>query len=487
MTYFKRYFYIVIFIVIFLVAPLAVFAEEKTGQAIFKDFIIEKDGTEVQVVEPIILFEGQNYLPLKAVTNSLEKNVYLNESTGQLEIVDSFQTVETDYTLSMNKSKFRPSITFSEGVSSKGVLIMEDDENNIMFEKNGFTTFFPASTTKVLTALIALEQGNLDDKVLVSENVNKLPGDSSRVFIQPGDELTLEQLLYGMLLSSGNDSALAIAEHIAGTESAFAKLMNEKAIEIGATHSNFVNSHGYHHYDHYTTPYDLALILKAASEHPKFLEIINTPAYKAVYKNKKGKQVVRNWGTTNSFLKSSNLYVNGIIGGKTGYTDAAGRNLVTIAEQNGHRYFVVALKGDSLGRYKDTRKLLLNAYKVREKYDRETIKQIQIIPYNQPIEFAGHSIPSDGQLFIYKGRSYISQSLLSKLLADIQPVAVEEAYVKMEIRPKFVVQEPIVEPLYTMYSKEQGEKEKRSAVVAFSAASINKIQLFLFAYRPTLS
>ncbi|WP_458413624.1 D-alanyl-D-alanine carboxypeptidase family protein [Schinkia sp. CFF1] len=482
MKYYRIYFHLIAIVALFFIASPSVFAEEKVGQAVFKDLLIEKEGAEVRVAEPIILFEGQHYLPLKAITKSLDKNIYVDEATGNVVIENSSQTDQSIETQSKNPSQFRPSIKFTEDVSSNGVLIMEDNKNNIMFEKNGYAKFYPASTTKILTALVALEHGNLQDKVIVSENVNKLPGDSRRVFVQPGDELTLEQLLYGMLLYSGNDCALAIAEHIAGSKEEFAKLMNEKAIEVGATHSNFVNPHGYHHPDHYTTPYDLALILKAASENPQFLEIIKTPVYQAKYKNRKGKYVVRRWTTTNSFLKDSSLYVDGIIGGKTGYTDAAKRTLVTVAERNGHRYFVIALKGNSLGRFMDTRKLLLRAYQKRVDYDKETIKSIKVSTFDHSLAIDEEIIPDCGQLFVYKGRTYISQSLVTQILADIEPKSIDRAYVKIDIKPKFVLDELIIEPSYTTYRKQQEKADKRNHFVALSAASIRKMQLFMFAY-----
>lgn len=451
---------------VFITVPSGVKAEERTGQAVFKDLIIDDNGRETKVSEPVIMFEGQNYMPLRVVTNSLQKNVYIDENTNNLVIEDSLQNVAQPLN-DVQTSQYRPSLKFEEQVSSNGAIILEDNEKNIMFEKNGYSTFYPASTTKVLTALIALENGDLNDKVIVSENVNKLPGDSRRVFIQPGDELTLEQLLYGMLLYSGNDSALAIAEHIAGSEEAFAKLMNEKAKEIGAVHSHFVNPHGYHHPDHYTTPYDLALILKAASEQPLFLDMINTPVYKAVYTNKKGKKVVKKWDTTNSFLKNSNLAIDGIIGGKTGFTTPAKRNLVTVAEHNGHRYYVVTLKGNSLGRYMDTRKLLKTAYKKRAAYDQEIIKNINVAFFDHSLENGHQIISSPSQIFIYKGRTFISQALLSQIIADIDPLTITEKNIKINLEPKFAYEE-IVKPLSLALVKQDNGKPLQNRLIAHS-------------------
>ena len=476
MRYLWTFHMMIIMTFVFIAAP-SVFAEVRTGQAVFKDLIIDDNGRELEVSEPVILFEGQNYLPLRAITNNLQKNVYIDEHTNNLVIEDGFQNEEQPSKGYVEASQYRPSLKFDEQVSSNGVIIMEDNEKNVMFEKNGYSTYYPASTTKVLTALIALERGHLNDKVIVSENVNKLPGDSRRVFIQPGDELILEQLLYGMMLYSGNDSALAIAEHIAGSEEAFAKLMNEKAKEIGAIHSNFVNPHGYHHPDHYTTPYDLALILKAASEQPLFLDIINTPVYKAVYTNKKGKKVVKTWDTTNSFLKNSNLAIDGIIGGKTGFTTPAKRTLVTVAEHNSHRYYVVALKGDSVGRYMDTRKLLKMAYQTRASYDQEIIKNINVAFFDHSLEIEDQIIASTGQIFIYKGRTFISQSLLSQILADVDQLTVTDNNLKINLEPKFAFEE-IVKPISMSLVKQQNKPYIQNKLIAHSFTSLLAFSYF---------
>ncbi|MEC1717721.1 D-alanyl-D-alanine carboxypeptidase family protein [Schinkia azotoformans] len=476
MRYLWIFHMMIIMTFLFIAAP-SVFAEVRTGQAVFKDLIIDDDGREIKVSEPVILFEGQNYLPLRAVTNNLQKSVYIDEHTNNLVIEAGFQNEEQPSKEPVEASQYRPSLKFDGQVSSNGIIIMEDNQKNVMFEKNGYSTYYPASTTKVLTALIALELGSLNDQVIVSENVNKLPSDSRRVFIQPGDALTLEQLLYGMMLYSGNDSALAIAEHIAGSEEAFAKLMNEKAKEIGAIHSNFVNPHGYHHPDHYTTPYDLALILKAASEHPLFLDIINTPVYKAVYTNKKGEKVVKTWDTTNSFLKNSNLAIDGIIGGKTGFTTPAKRTLVTVAEHNGHRYYVAALKGDSVGRYMDTRKLLKMAYQKRAAYDQEIIKNINVAFFDHSLEIGDQSIASPGQIFIYKGRTYISQSFLSQILADVDQLTATENNIKINLEPKFAFEE-IVKPLSVSLVKQQNKPHIQNKLIAHSFSSLLAFSYF---------
>ncbi|WP_180994362.1 stalk domain-containing protein [Bacillus sp. Marseille-P3661] len=448
----------------FVVAP-AIYAEEMHGKAILKDLIVEMKNAELKAEDPKIIFEGQTYLPLRVITESLNKKIYVDKKTNTI-IIKSDNTSMENIRLESNSDRKsvepRPNITFTERIKSGGAIVIEDNEQNIMFEKNSHATFYPASTTKILTALIALEKGDLNEEVVVSDNVKQLPIDSRRVFIKPGDVLTLEQLLYATLLYSGNDSALAIAEHIAGSETEFAKLMNEKANELGAGNSHFVNPHGYHHPDHYTTPYDLAVILKAAADHPRFLDIINTSSYKAVYKNKKGKQITRTWRTTNQFLKNSSFATKGVIGGKTGYTDAAGRTLVTVSEYNGHRYFTAILKGTSIGRYKDTKKLLLKAYKHRESYDQSFIKNIDVTPITKSIIVDGQPLPKTKKMFIYNGRTYISQSYVNETLADVQQEDLSSHLTKIKIKPAYVMNSLAIEEISLTASSEIHLKELTS-------------------------
>ena len=141
---------------------------------------------------------------------------------------------------------------------------------------------YPASLTKLMTALVALDSADLSDTVTVSANADagKFAADEQVCGIKAGDELTLGDLLYGLLLYSGNDNAVAIAEHISGSEKAFAEKMNEKAQEIMATKSHFVNSNGLHNEDHYTTAYDMYLIFNECIKNEKFLEMIQAKSYK---------------------------------------------------------------------------------------------------------------------------------------------------------------------------------------------------------------
>ena len=152
------------------------------------------------------------------------------------------------------------------------------DQKKVFLSEHMHDRLFPASTTKILTLYLALKYGTLSDEVTVSKNAVSVPSDSSVAGLREGEQLTLEDLLYGLMLPSGNDSAVAIAEHISGSVDAFVQLMNQEANALGATNSHFVNPHGYHDKDHYTTAYDLYLIFNQGIQNEKFVDIISSPS-----------------------------------------------------------------------------------------------------------------------------------------------------------------------------------------------------------------
>mgnify|MGYP000557905175 FL=1 len=210
---------------------------------------------------------------------------------------------------------------------------------------------YPASTTKILTAYLALKYGNLDDVLTVSSDaVNTLMSGSSICGLKPGDQLTLDQALYGLMLCSGNDAANVIAEYISGSTDKFAELMNKEAQALGATSSHFVNPHGLPDDNHYTTAYDLYLIFNAAIKDDRFVNYISTKKYTTSYTDASGAQVDQVWVNTNGYLKGTYDMPENVtvIGGKTGTTEAAGSCLVLYSEnQDKKPYISIVLKGNS--------------------------------------------------------------------------------------------------------------------------------------------
>ena len=196
---------------------------------------------------------------------------------------------------------------------------------DVLLAENVHEKVYPASTTKLMTFYLAMKYGNLEDVITVSESATILPSGSSRAWLKVNDQLTLKDLLYSMMLASGNDSAIAISEYISGSEEEFAKLMNQEAKLLGATNTNFVNSHGYHTDEHYTTVYDLYLIMNECLKYDAFIELISTSTYKTAITEPNGYQRKVEWIQTNFFLNGIYKVPKGInvVGGKTGTTDEA--------------------------------------------------------------------------------------------------------------------------------------------------------------------
>lgn len=186
------------------------------------------------------------------------------------------------------------------------------------YGQNLFGRMYPASTTKILTCLVAIEQGNLSDMVTVSEHAADQTPDSSVAGLAAGDVMTLKDLLYGLMLRSGNDAAIAIAEHIGGSEEGFAELMNAKAKSLGATQSHFITPHGLHQDDHYTTIYDMYLIFQAAIQNETFLEVISSASYDVSYTGASGEAKSQTWVSTNRYLNGKEKAPAGftVIGGR---------------------------------------------------------------------------------------------------------------------------------------------------------------------------
>lgn len=256
----------------------------------------------------------------------------------------------------------------SNEVIAESAILINQDSGQILFDKNANAPMYPASTTKILTALIVLEDLPLDEIVTIDPQSPYAGG--SHIALEPGEEVSVEQLLYALLIASANDAAEALAIHHSGSIEAFAEVMNTRAAELGAVNSNFENPHGMPNKDHLTTAYDLALIAKQAMKNEVFRKIVKTLRYEIPPTNKKTE--TRYLNSTNSFyqgMAGSNTmitvkdkrvpiayeYVTGI---KRGYTVDAQNCLVTSATKDGHSYIVVVLKSIGDQMYIDTRLLL---------------------------------------------------------------------------------------------------------------------------------
>lgn len=255
------------------------------------------------------------------------------------------------------------------GLVGEGAILMDLNSSQILYEKNSNEKLYPASTTKIMTAILAIELGNLDDVVTIDKEITDLT-EGSHIALDVGEQLSLRQLLYALLIESANDSAYAIAKHISGSIDAFVDLMNKKAKELGTTNTNFVNPNGLHDDNHYSSAKDLALISSHAMKNDIFRSIVKEYTYNIPPTNKKSEA---------RYLKSANrlLYgdrqinvdgqnvaikYDGAIGIKTGYTIKAQSCLVSCVEKNGRSLISVVLKSNGENIYVDTHKLLNHGF-----------------------------------------------------------------------------------------------------------------------------
>ncbi len=252
-------------------------------------------------------------------------------------------------------------------LTAQGAILMEVNTGKVLYGKNPDEKVYPASTTKILTAMLAIELGNLEDMVTVGEEVKMIPWDSSKAGLYPGETLTLEHLIYGLLLRSGNDAANTMAVYIArkvgGKDLSisealafFSSLMNARAKQAGAVNSNFVNAHGYHDPDHYTTPRDMGLITLEALRLDFFRKAIATTSVKSgVLENGNP----RYWVNTNKLIQESNReYYEYATGVKTGFTEEAGNCLVASATKDGMELISVVMKCAYNDQWSESRALL---------------------------------------------------------------------------------------------------------------------------------
>ncbi len=265
------------------------------------------------------------------------------------------------------------SISFANEISinSRAGILVEVSTGRIIYEKRSTEKMWPASTTKIMTAILVLENCNLDDMVTVTETaISNIPSGYVICDLQIGEEISVKDLLNALMIKSANDAAYVLAEHVGGSVNDFAYMMNQKAKELGCTSTHFVNPNGIHNENHYSTAYDLYLIAKYAMKNETFRNLVSTTEYTLPITNKYSNED-RSFRTTNDLINpdSSNYYKNAI-GIKTGYTSQAGNCLVSESSRDGLEFISVVLNGD---RFTDSKKLFDYAYdnftltKIKEK------------------------------------------------------------------------------------------------------------------------
>jgi len=270
-------------------------------------------------------------------------------------ILSQFINIDKAYAGSVTDNSDWPT---GPSVFAEGAIVMEASTGLILYEKNIHQTYYPASITKIMTALLTIENANLGEIVTLSRDAYyNVELTSSRVGIEVGEQLTVQQALYAVLLMSANEVSYALAEHVGGTVEKFAEMMNERAREIGCRNTNFTNPHGLPDENHYTSPYDMALITREAMKNETFRKIFATRTYQIPPTNLKNE--ARPLRNHHKFILKQDYVYDGCIGGKTGYTTKAKFTLATVAKRGDLELICVVMRDDtSEHQYTDTKKLL---------------------------------------------------------------------------------------------------------------------------------
>ena len=258
--------------------------------------------------------------------------------------------------------KDTPDIEVKDIKNCYGAAAYNLSKNQMVYGYNSLKKIYPASTTKILTALTAVTYGDLDQNITVSKNAVTQEEQSSLAHLNEGDVISLRELLYGLMLPSGNDAATAIAEGVAGSEAKFAKLMNKVAKSVGATHSHFVTVHGLHNKNHYTTPYDIYLITAKAIQNDTVMQLLSSTTYNAYYRDANGNPVNRTWNSSDLFVTGKYHVTDNyeFVGGKTGTTaeakyclvlitkNKAGENIISVVYGSNNKYNLYLLHNEIL-------------------------------------------------------------------------------------------------------------------------------------------
>ena len=273
-------------------------------------------------------------------------------------------------------------------VNSKCAVLMDVDTGTVLYSKHPDKQKYPASITKVMTALLALENSNLSDEVDFSEEaVYKNEGNTSHIARQVHEKMTMEQTLYGMMLESANECAWAIAETVGGSEPNFVKMMNKKAKELGCTHTHFNNPNGLPDPKHKTTAMDMARIARAAYQNPAFAKIVGTKSYQIPKTNKhKTKTPLNNHHCMLNYYHTSRFLYKYCMGGKTGYTTKANSTLVTYAKKGNTTLVCVVLDAHNPDHYTDTTNLFNWGFK-----NFKSIKVSELRDFSQSNVFTGNN------------------------------------------------------------------------------------------------
>ena len=244
-------------------------------------------------------------------------------------------------------------------IAAAAAIVINASTGQVLYQKDAETSYYPASITKVMTAMLVLEHCSMDEIVTFSKAATtNLESGAVTLNLTAGDKLTVKDCMYALMLKSANEVANGLAEHVAGSVPAFAELMNQKAAQLGCTHTHFANPNGLNNSEHYVSAHDMALIARAAFANDTLCKIASTKSYKVGPTKNNPSGVTVKLANKTMLPEYPDCYYQYTIAGKTGYTSRAGSTLVTVAEKNGVRLIAVVLKSTKyLGQYTDTKAL----------------------------------------------------------------------------------------------------------------------------------
>lgn len=308
-----------------------------------------------KILKKVFIFNLAATIAFSAVSVNV-KNVYAEPSTedtsNQIDPHDYYALAESRKALPIQSNDIA---NWPQGpqIGAQGAILMEANTGTILYAKNIDEKLYPASTTKILTSLVAMENAQLDEMVNFSyDAVFSIEKGSSNMGMDPGQAIPMEQALYGILVYSANEVCNAVAEHISGSMDSYVELMNQKAASLGCTNSHFVTTNGLHDENHYTTPRDLATIACAFFSNPVLAKMSGTPYYHVPQSPTQPDDDVDLY--THNLLTKKTYDFEGYIGGKTGYTTVARQTLVSCAERDGLKLVCVIMKEESPNQFLDT-------------------------------------------------------------------------------------------------------------------------------------
>ena len=358
------------------------------------------------------------------IENSITSKVDTKNSIKIADLVEN-ETEEVDVREIQEEVLATSSNVEEMELNSRIALIYDRASGRILYEKNGNKQTPMASTTKIMTAIVVLENANLKDTVTITSKAAGTGG--SRLGLKKNDKITVNDLLYGLMLRSGNDAAVALAIHIGGSIEGFAQMMNDKAKKMGLTNSHFVVPHGLDNEGHYTTAYELAKMADYALNIAKFKEIVSTKST-TIYINGYAKAI----NNTNQLLGS----ISGVYGVKTGFTNGAGRCLVSSCKRDDLDIITVIIGADTTKmRTADTIKLIQYAY---ENFEIINIKEIVDRKLEQWLDV------NQGRIYVNKGIKNNVELLLDEL--DFETMAVKKTdvdKVEIEVNSIFYLEAPV--------------------------------------------